>query len=193
MNLRPISSSRPDLKVLSRELIRSVISPVAKGRCRVRKDKEISWVPRSLLKMPYGMEVDSGSIHDGLDFRLEQFPSFVLSTTGISGHETWGRWTDGEKVTILLDEPLKGDFSIFITGGGYGKNIGAPFKIKIGKSTRIAVFSVKADSPETISLKFSLRIPSNLIEFTVPHPVIPPNDLRQIGLGLVKIKIVSES
>jgi len=41
-------------------------------------------------------------------------------------------------------------------------------------------------------LKFSVRGASNVIEITVPHPTVPEQDSRAIGLGFVQMRIAGD-
>jgi hypothetical protein len=51
------------------------------------------------------------TISDGFDFSRDGYPDFVRLTSGISGREDWGRWTDANldpKAKIVFSNPIRG-------------------------------------------------------------------------------------
>ena len=82
-------------------------------------------VPPGKLLTPLENQSDSRTIEQGIDFTQSAYSKFVLGTNGISYHEFWGRWSVGKQVSIFLNHPLQKRFSLFITGGGHGPNVGA--------------------------------------------------------------------
>ncbi len=129
---------------------------------------------------------------DGIGFTLPAYPKLTIRANGLSERELWGRWSVSKRVS-LLNRLLPEKFSLLITGGGYGPNLGARFKVCIGNGSRYATFWRGADQPETLRLKFSVRKLSNLIEMSLPHPTVPEQDSRAIGLGFVRLQILSDS
>jgi hypothetical protein len=118
-----------------------------------------------------------------------RYPSFVRSTTGINAPEHWGRWSDSKNVTITFTEPLPKKFRLVLTGGAYGPNVGMSIKVKIGNVKRLVKLLADPHNPEEITIDFSTWRRTRIIEITVPNPIIPPNDNRQIGLGFVRLAI----
>jgi hypothetical protein len=45
------------------------------------------------------------------------------------------------------------------------------------------------NNPQSVSLPFRLKKPTNVIEFRVPYPTQPVKDARLIGLGLVRLNV----
>lgn len=176
--------------VFAKEVKRFALTPVANGLASLQPYSKLPSVPRAMLTMPFEEQGSGKSLEDGIDFRMEHYPLFVNRVSGISAQEFWGRWTDGKKAVIHLEDELKGEFQLVITGGAYGKNIGVPFKIRIGKTVRTAKFSLKADQAETIVVNFLLPKPADFIEFKIPYPESPPNDARHVGFGFIEIKIM---
>jgi hypothetical protein len=138
-------------------------------------------------------ESKGGPMEQEIDFTQPAYQKFVLGTNGLSRHESWGRWSDGKKVFVFLDQALPRKFNLLITGGGYGPNLGKRFKIRIGNIYRYATFRKGVNDPETLTLEFSLAEPSNVIEITVPYPTVPEGDPRSIGLGFVRLRILNDS
>ncbi len=141
------------------------------------------------VRTPFENPVIMGSLADGIDFRAPEYPQFVWSVHGLSDREGWGRWSIGPKVTLTLWHFLEGDFELELTGGGYGRNIGARVKIRIGGAVRSIKFSKSEIEPHTVGVSFSLSKPQNIIEIYVPHPTVPEGDERAIGIGLVQMRV----
>jgi hypothetical protein len=128
------------------------------------------------------------SLYDGADFSEGDFPEFVYSITGISVAESFGRWSDGEKTTILLRHLLDKEFYLDLSAFGYGRNAGAIVRIKIGNVSRSVSFGADPTNLAPARMHFRLRRPTNRIEIRVPHPMRPPNDNRKVGLGFVRLQ-----
>jgi hypothetical protein len=191
MGLHPVPAPEPLARVLGREAGRLALAPWGKGMLRKPPRVPGRQPSRFALQLP-SEPIDESTLADGIDFRAQSYPGFVREITGISGQEFWGRWSDAKKVRICLYDELQGKFRLLLTGGAYGKNLGAPFKVRIGKLVRSASFSVDPHHPETVELEFELQKPANTIEITVPRPMMPPNDNRQIGLGFVSMRMTSD-
>jgi len=41
-----------------------------------------------------------------IDFTQSGYPDFIAEVTGLSGHEPWGRWSEGDKATFRFKERL---------------------------------------------------------------------------------------
>jgi hypothetical protein len=180
------------IRVCVREALRFGLAPAAKGLASVPSRRRLTFVPSGKLLTPLENQSDGGTIEQGIDFTRSAYPRFVLGTNGISYHEFWGRWSVGKQVSIFLNHPLQKRFSLLITGGGHGPNLGAQFKVRIGNVSRYAAFRKGVADPETLRLEFSVRTPSNVIEISVPHPTVPEQDSRAIGLGFVQMRIAGE-
>jgi hypothetical protein len=177
------------VRVWTREALRCVLAPIAGGLASVPSRARLSFVPPDKLRIPQDDESVDGTIEQGIDFSLPAYPKFVLGINGLSHHESWGRWSDGKKVFVLLDQALPKKFNLLITGGGCGPNLRKRFKIRIGNIYRYATFRKGVNNPETLRLEFSLAEPSNVIEITVPRPTATKRDPRSIGLGFVHLRI----
>jgi hypothetical protein len=182
-----LQEERP-VRLCTREALRFVLAPVAKSL----PFAQLPLIPPEKLRILRDGEPDDRTIEQGIDFTMPGYPKFVLGTNGISQHEFWGRWSVGKKISIFLDHPLPKNFSLVMTGGAYGPNLGVRFKVRIGDVSRYAIFRKGVGDPETIQLKFSVRRPSNVIEITVPHPTVPEQDSRAIGFGFVQMRIAGD-
>jgi hypothetical protein len=176
-------------RVYAREALRFGLGLAAKGLASIPSRGRLTFVPSGKLLSPLENQSDAGTIEQAIDFTQSAYPKFVLAIDGISYHEFWGRWSVGKQVSIFLNHPLYKKFSLLITGCGHGPNLGAQFKIRIGNVSRYATFRKEVTDPETLRLEFSLRTPSNIIEISVPHPTVPEQDSRAIGLGFVQMRI----
>ena len=174
------------LKTLTEETKRVLFYPWAHGKKTLTRSEV--HVPVEVY-MPEEVPAYEATVEQGIDFRRPGYPTCVIHVTGISFPEDWGRWSVGPEVTLALRNPLNGKFKLVLAGGAYGKNIGAPIPVKIGRVLRKVTFSGAPDSGEIKNLEFALRRPASTIEFTIPYPSTPEGDNRQIGIGLLQLRI----
>ena len=128
---------------------------------------------------------------EGIDFRKPGYPTFLAAVSGLSGHEPWGRWSDGGIVTFQFTQPLPTHFTLILTAQAYGPNIGAPIKVKAGPSEQTLTLTAEA---QTHRLDFTLATPTDRLEFLIPHPISPADlqqgeDPRKLGVGLVTLQL----
>jgi hypothetical protein len=130
-----------------------------------------------------------------IDFAKDPFPKEVISATGLSNPEPWGRWTDGEKVVLTFNSQLPQNFSFELTvSAAFGPNSNTPTKLKIGEFNH--TFSVSKPG-EIFVVPVTHSGVTKTLEITPPKPTSPKslgisNDSRQLGLGLVKLRIVQQ-
>jgi hypothetical protein len=172
-----------------RELKRSVLKPFAHGLSKLPARGKAAMPPVAQLATADTDDSDQSTIKDGIDFTRARYPSFVRSVTGINAAEPWGRWSDAAKISISFAQPLPKKFRLVIEGCAYGPNVGAATTVKVGNVKRAISFMAAHGSPEKIVIDFSTWKRASMIQINVPHPVIPPNDNRQIGLGFVRLSI----
>ncbi|GEO14619.1 DUF7024 domain-containing protein [Microvirga aerophila] len=170
------------VKTTGRELHRSAARIV--GRTL---DNSESYRP--LPSADIAKEVTGSSLADGIFFNHAELPACVTDIQGLSGAETWGRWSDAERVVISLNHMLDKEFILDVAAVGYDRNAGADIKVKIGNSSNLARFGADMNNAQTVSLPFRLKKPTNVIELTVPYPTKPVKDSRSIGLGLVSLNV----
>ena len=133
-------------------------------------------------------ELFGASLSDGIDFTRPEFPSFVESVQGMSVTEPWGRWSTGKKVVIELKHTLHGPLRLLLRAVGYGRNAGGRVTVRIGGELKTLRLPRRLRDDAELSVEFDIRVASNVIEFTVPHPTFPPNDDRAVGIGFYGIR-----
>lgn len=131
------------------------------------------------------------TLAEGIDFTKPGYPTFIAEATGVSGHEPWGRWTDGNNAVFRFTQPLPKQFTLVIQTNAFGPNLGEVTKIKIGTAEQ--GFKI-TEQDQTYHLNFNLTEPANTIEFLIPKPSSPKelqvgDDPRKLGIGLIKLQI----
>jgi hypothetical protein len=132
--------------------------------------------------------IHGASLDDGIDFSTADFPAFVGSAAGLSGAESFGRWSDGEKVCLRLRYLLSGRFDLHLKVLGYGPNLGAEVSVKIGSQVKRFNLGSEPDQIQDVSIEFDLSVPADAIEIAIPFPIQPPNDGRKIGLAFMSMR-----
>jgi len=135
-------------------------------------------------------------------FEKSTWPGGVVSFTGLSGAEPWGRWSSGKVVQFTFTEPLPKKFALHLTGHAFADNGGKNFEVVLDKilpenitlSRTGQKFSVPGDKDAERIMHFDNPTGSRDISIIVPHPVSPAelglsDDGRTIGLALVKMRI----
>lgn len=174
-----------------REIRRTLLRPFARGLSALPTRAKPAQPLRELLATGE-IEKDPRTILDGINFDEPEFPAFVESVSGVSFPETTGRWTDGETVVIALNEPLPRRFTLEIVGGAYGQNVNAPVTVRIGRTKRTFRFPEGGNTKLRVTLEFSTLRRCSLIKIRIPHPTIPPNDNRKVGLMLAHIRVLPD-
>jgi phosphoglycerol transferase len=128
-----------------------------------------------------------------IHFDQPELSSLVRRTAGISGWETWGRWTDGGVAQIVLARNLPSDFTLRIeTAMAFPPSAGAELSIRIGDERRS--FEVGSGSTRR-DVSFHLQKQFDAIEILIPNPRSPAHfgmsaDTRQLGIGLKSITVL---
>lgn len=130
------------------------------------------------------------SAEEGMNFSRQGLPSFVENVIGLSGVESWGRWSDANitpSVRVNLVNPLPDTFDLILSLVAFGPNAGKQLKLVLGTN----IFYITLDG-----FMDNLRLPIHLkgekvtsIEFIPPVPISPPGDLRRLAVGFVNLKI----
>jgi len=182
--------SEPAAAFYWRELKRTLLRPVAHGLARLPSKIRPPKPARELLTTAETDDANLGTLADGIDFSQPRYPKFVEDITGVSYPEPTGRWSEGKTVIISLSNPLPRRFTLEIVGGAYGANVNASVTVKIGRTKRLFRFEEGSSTQQRATLEFSTLRRGSLIEIRVPHPTIPPNDNRMVGLMLGQIRIL---
>jgi phosphoglycerol transferase len=136
-------------------------------------------------------------ITEPIDFSKELLAGNVFATSGISGAEPWGRWTDGEIARIEFVAALPRKFTIVLKiVYAYNLNQGLPIRVRIDGSEETFVFD-GSKGPATFRIPFELKTPANTIEIIPPKPEVPPEvegqpGARKLGVGLASLQIETD-
>lgn len=133
------------------------------------------------------------SLAEGVDFTKPGYPNFLVEVSGLSGFESWGRWSDGTIAKFRFKQPLPGKFTLLIKAGALGPTVGSSTGVRAGKIEK--TFIVKSNEPTEYTLDFEGVDGTDTLEI-VPSKPIRPNDLdpknrdkRLLGVGFVFLKI----
>jgi len=134
----------------------------------------------------------NANISEGITFNRDGYPSFVSSYKGISGKETWGRWTDSEEVTIEFVQPLPKSFTLKIKAAASSALLGKPVKVIVGETLLEAKFNSQEPSEVALAVSTDGRVKTISLKF--PNIKSPIElglgaDTRRLGWGLIKLQI----
>ena len=127
-----------------------------------------------------------------IDFTQSGYPEFIAEVTGMSGHEPWGRWSEGDKATFRFKERLPKKFTLALTAQAFGPNIGVPIRVKAGNKEQTLTLT---QEPQPHKLTFTDVTKADRLEFQIPQPTSPQelkisDDPRKLGIGFIKLQIV---
>lgn len=130
-----------------------------------------------------------------IDFqdRERLLPSSVLGLSGLSVQEPWGRWSDGDEVTVHFANCLpKGPLSIDLRGHAFGPNIGKSVRLTLG-SNQTSIVLGEGDRDLRATLENNEPC-GNTLSILVPQKTSPlelgrSDDKRRLGVGLVRLGI----
>ena len=127
-----------------------------------------------------------------VDFRHKNYPVDVANVSGISHHEPWGRWTDGDRAVLRFTKPLPSTFQLKLqTAWAFGPNAGVLILVRAGSIQK--EFTVTSLN-QLILVDFEGVVNADRLEFMIPHSTSPKelavsDDPRKLGLGLVSLAI----
>jgi len=125
----------------------------------------------------------------GVKFSLAEsaLPGYVV-VSGLSGAESWGRWSDSDRVVFKFGSDLPKQFALVISARAYGPNAGVAIPVKVGG--QVKEMQLSADITRNIRLEFLPNTVADSIEIAVPKPTVPKNgDIRALGIAFGSIKI----
>jgi hypothetical protein len=175
--------------VFFQEAQRTILRPFARGRTQIDPHRRATQPFAATLSAAQAKSALGCSLYEGLDFRQPDFPPMVDYVAGVSASEGWGRWSNGEKVSVVLKHLLQGRFRIFIRAIAYGENAGVPISMRIGGQTRSFHLSAREDQAFGTWLHFDLKRPANVIDIDIPHPTRPTLDGRALGIGFMEMRL----
>lgn len=133
-------------------------------------------------------------ISEGITFNRDGYPSFVSGYKGISGKESFGRWTDSEEAVIEFAQPLPTNFSLKITAGTSSSVVGKPIQLIVGSAKLETRFAKEEASTVEIPVATNGKATSIILKFPKtksPMELGLGGDSRHLGLALIKISIDS--
>jgi len=133
------------------------------------------------------------TLSEGIDFKREGYPNFIVKVSGVDGREDWGRWTNADlspSAKFQFKSPLPKKFTLELQANPFGPNGVVP--ISIGSSLQ----SLALNHPDaTYTLVFDNPDGSDVIIITPQRPTSPKEinpastDTRKLGVGLISLKI----
>lgn len=142
--------------------------------------------------------VYESTLAEGIDFRRPGYPSFLGEVTGMCSHEKWGRWTEGPLAKFRFKQPLPAKFTLVLTAGAIGPNLGKAIVVRVGNLQREFTATDPGVKVFPGTKEFELvfeNVSGDTLEIMVPQPVRPrdinPNstDDRMLGVALVTLQI----
>ncbi|WP_259696518.1 DUF7024 domain-containing protein [Pseudomonas canadensis] len=136
-----------------------------------------------------------GSLKDGIDFTRDGWPNTVKGAEGLSGKESWGRWSDARlsnTVRIEFTAPLPQTFTLVLVARAFAPNVNKPIKVTIGNREYEVLLGAE---PSEVRLSVDLQgDDADSIVFSPPTPVSPQqlgvgNDSRKLGIGFVSLRL----
>lgn len=133
------------------------------------------------------------TLADPIEFARPDYPRLLASVEGVSGYESWGRWTDGPVARIKFAQPLPQRFTLELgIARVYGPNRGENVRVSVGDQQRTFV----ATGAGKVDLVFDMQHPAEVIEIDIPRPTSPlslgqSGDRRLLGIGLESLRIVA--
>jgi phosphoglycerol transferase len=126
-------------------------------------------------------------------------PAVATRLEGMSGNEGWGRWSDGERVTIHLARPLPRRAGIMLRARAFGDNATLPFRLEVGGPGQTVSKEFRIGGGiQTVGLHLDTDGNARSITIVVPHPVTPASlgqgaDARRLGIALEEVTITGEA
>ena len=177
------------------------VKTIDEGSTIKREDLEsnIKWVSTSgdyTLDFPitYNFKGDGFQLFriDGgdevIDFSADRWPGLIHSLSGLGAAEAWGRWSRSKIVGIRFYKPLPRRFTLHIKASPYGDNLNRNFIVRVGQEEK--KFSLQTNNQD-VTINFENATNSNLIDIIVPSPMLADGPLNGLGVGLIKMRIVT--
>ncbi len=157
---------------------------------KMKKLVDIKFIEPVFSFLVDAKKVYHSSLSDGIDFKKDGYPDFIRKVWGVSGKESWGRWSDANlapSVKFQFKKPLPKDFMLELKVGAFGKNIGKDTLIKVGNITKR--LKISSYNPRVYKIKFD-GVNSDMIEFIAPSPQSPSKNGRKLGISFESLKIL---
>lgn len=161
----------------------------------------IPMIPERITLSNYGVEPRLRSfteqMADGIDFTQPDYPEFLKEVLGVSGPEAFGRWTDATdhpSAEFRFKEVLPRKFTLEVSAGAFGPNMGSLVKVRIGDVVKEYICTPEL-LHDPIRLGFETDGTADTIIITPfkptsPNEIDPKNtDRRKLGISLLSLKI----
>jgi phosphoglycerol transferase len=173
-------------------MVRAVIQSIdAKNRYRSGNNNMDGF---HVIYDPLGPRYES-NLSEGIIFNRDGYPSFVSGFKGISGKESWGRWTDSQEAVIEFISPLPRKFTLKIKAGASSAVVNNSVNIIIGD----AQFNTKFVSQEPTEVEVNVTTDGKAKSITIKFPILKsPKELglgadtRHLGLALIRLQISAD-
>lgn len=115
----------------------------------------------------------------------------IAKTEGLSGVESWGRWSEQKVVALHFSKTLPQRFKLGLLAEAYGPNAGKDVIVKVGSATHAMRFD---HAKMRVDATFDTDGTQKLITLEVPEPTSPKalglsEDGRLLGIGFTKMSI----
>lgn len=136
------------------------------------------------------------TLAEGIDFKKPGYPNFIAEVSGMSGYETWGRWTDAASDPVAkfrFKQALPKKFTLEITANALGPNSVEPTIVWVGSVKKSVVIGKK--DAATYKLVFETDGAADTLVIAPPKPISPTEldpkstDRRKLGIGFFSLKI----
>lgn len=122
-------------------------------------------------------------------------PALVRAIGGLSGIEPWGRWSDGERVTVEFAHPLPRHMGVMLRARAFGVNTTLPFRLEIGEGGKRTAKEFRlGGGTQSIGLHADTDGTARTLTIVVPRPQSPAElgqggDTRRLGIALEEVVI----
>jgi phosphoglycerol transferase len=141
----------------------------------VRLDTHRRVLARAILSEPFGK-------------------GLIAAAEGMSGAESWGRWSDRKQAVLHFAEPLPRRVFLILKAMAYGENATQPFTLHLGGTTTSFMLG---QAPQEVGLWLATDGKQRTLTIDVPHPAaptpdgVPGGDHRLLGIGIYEIEIAT--
>ena len=137
------------------------------------------------------------TLADGIDFRKPGYPAFLAEVSGMSGQESWGRWTDannGPVAKFRFKQPLPQKFTLEISADALSPGQGKAILVRVGTVEKSFVVPKGSTGQATYDLVFESTNGADTLEIVPPKPASPASlnlspDPRKLGVAMRSLKI----
>jgi len=129
---------------------------------------------------------------DGRLYRFAETEDYSMRSTGLSGYEDWGRWSDSALVTLTFAQPLPRKLLLRLDVAAYGPNASQAFLVAAGGQP----VALRAQGSHAVrELRLETDGEARSLTITVPQPTSPHEqglsaDQRKLCIALYSIEVI---